>query len=155
MRALAGLQVGILGGLVMLSWFGLDSWFHREYFWKVPHLLASSFYGERIFHRTFGMMTVAGMAMQLAGAGLLGVLFGMAMVRPPGFARLGLIAVLTAMSWYWASQEIFWRRWLPLLPLYTTQSSMFVAHLLYGICLAQYRARARQLLRDFATPSVI
>lgn len=145
-RALAGLQVGVIGGIVMLLWFGADAWLHREFVGKVPHLFASWFYGERVFQHRLGWITLLGLATLLGSAGLLGSGFGVALPRPPGMLRLFVFALLTAMAWYWASQVLLWRRWLPLIPLYTTPASMFVAHFLYGICLTRY-PRALQALR--------
>src|SRR5207249_9595798 len=45
--ALAGIEAGIVGGLILLGYLTLDSAWHRRGFWAVPNLLASTFYGDR------------------------------------------------------------------------------------------------------------
>lgn len=154
-RALAGLQVGITGGLVMLLWFGLDAWLHREFFWKVPHLFASLFYEQRIFRAAFSAVTLAGIALILAEAGIVGVLFGSAVLRPPHIIRLAVTALVASMSWYWVSQSLLWRNWIPLLPSYTTPATMIVAHVLYGLCLARYGNVVNTLIRTFQPAAVL
>jgi hypothetical protein len=154
-RALAGLQVGITGGLVMLFWFGLDSWLHREFIWKVPHLFASLFYEQRIFRAAFGAVTLAGIALVLAQAGAVGILFGSAVLRPPHVLRLAITALVASMSWYWVSQSLLWRHWIPLVPFYTSPYTMVVAHVLYGLCLARYGNTVNLLVRTFQPVAVL
>lgn len=151
-RALAGLEAGVLGGLVMLLWFGLDSWLHREFVWKVPHLLASLFYGQRVFRPVFGVVTLAGIALVLFQAGSVGALFACLLPRPPHPVRLVVAALTASMSWYWLSQTIFWRHWIPELPVYTSPATMVVAHILFGVSLARYGSTVETLRRAFPPP---
>ena len=146
-RVLAGLEAGVVGGAAMLAWFAADSWLRREYIWRMPHLYASAFYGDRIFKASFGVVTVSGMALLLAMAGCVGILFGLMMARPKQPVRLITAALLTSMSWYWFSQVVIWRTWIPLVSLYLSPFSMVVAHVLYGLLLIRYATRVRALAR--------
>ena len=55
--ALAGIQAGVGGALVLLGYLALDSAWHRRSIWLVPNLLASTFYGESAYQPRFGART--------------------------------------------------------------------------------------------------
>jgi hypothetical protein len=155
LRALAGLESGMVGGAGMLISFATDAWLHREYIWKVPHVFASAFYGDRIFRASFGFVTIAGVALLLALAGTVGILFGCLVRRPLPPLRLITMALLTSMLWYWVSQSIAWRAWIPLAQSYLAPSTMLAAHVVYGLCLARYSQRLRALARAFSPSAVL
>lgn len=154
-RALAGLEVGIVGGLLMLAWFMADAWLHREFLWKLPHLFASLLYGDDVFHARFGMITLAGISMLLVSSGSVGLAFGCLIRRPSPMLRFTVVALIVSMSWYWFTMAVVWRQWLPLFPAYVLPYTMVVAHILYGIALAQYSRVVRLLARALHTPSVL
>jgi len=155
LRVLAGLESGIIGGCGMLLSFAFDAWVHREYIWKVPHVFASAFYGDRIFRASFGVVTLAGLALLLALAGTVGILFGCLVRRPLPPMRLITMALVTSFAWYWVSQLILWRAWIPLAQSYLAPSTMLAAHVVYGLCLARYSQRLRALDRAFSPSAVL
>src|SRR5215472_14218713 len=91
--ALAGIQAGIVGALILLGYLALDSAWHRRSIWTVPNLMASTFYGESAYRPGFGARTSAGVALLLFLYGLLGLLFALA-VRDHGTRIRVLLAGL-------------------------------------------------------------
>jgi hypothetical protein len=154
-RALAGLECGIAGGLVMLLWFLADSWLRGEFIWKIPHLFASLYYGDRIFRASFGVITLAGIALLLVAAGIVGILFGCLVSRPPHILRLSVGALVVSMCWYWFNQTVLWRHGMMLVPLYVVPSTMVVAHILYGLVLSRYSRALNRLGQALADSPVL
>lgn len=154
-RVLAGLECGVAGGLVMLFWFLADSWLRGDFIWKVPHLFASLYYGDRIFRASFGMVTVTGIALLLVASGSVGILFGCLVARPPHIFRLAIGALVVSMCWYWFDQTVLWRHWLLLVPAYVLPSTMVVAHLLYGLVLSRYSRSLHRLGQALADSPVL
>ncbi|MDX2151019.1 MAG: hypothetical protein SFV54_09805 [Bryobacteraceae bacterium] len=152
LRVLAGLEVGVFGGLLMLAWFVLDAWLRHEFLWKVPNLIASSVYGPLIFRRAFGLPTLAGIAIHTISAGLIGMLFGLAMIRLPGPARRTVYAFGASFGWYWLGRTWLWNVISPLLPYYATTASLVMGHLLYAVSLATFASRFHRLSRALAPP---
>src|SRR5688572_19476675 len=94
-RALAGLETGVLGGAVMLGWFATISVWQDQLWYAVPNLLAGVFYGELIFRSGFGFVTLTGIAIHLISGGVAGILFGVLAPEGQAPARvvlLGLVA---------------------------------------------------------------
>ena len=91
--ALAGIQAGVMGGLILLGYLALDSKWHKRSVWTVPNLMASTFYGESAYQPGFGARTSAGLALLLFVYGLLGVLFGLVIRDHASRARVTLAGV--------------------------------------------------------------
>ena len=148
-RALAGVEAGVLGGAAMVAWFMLVSVWQGQFWYAVPNLLAGVFYGEVIFRSGFSMVTIAGIAIHLVSGGLVGALFGLlapAGQTPPRTVLLGLVA---GLLWFYFNQFLWWRRTNPLLIYYTAESSMLAAHLLFGVVLGRLSWRLRVLEAQF------
>ncbi len=130
--ALAGIEAGIVGGLILLGYLTLDSAWHRRGFWAVPNLLASTFYGESAYAPGFGARTSAGLALLLVIYGALGALFGL-IIRDHGTRlRVTLFGLIFAAGWFFLSFEFLWKHVNPLVQLYSPDRAMLVGHLLYG-----------------------
>jgi hypothetical protein len=149
-KALAGLQAGTLGGLVMLVWFALHSMTQNQSWFAVPNLLASTFYGDAAFRSGFGRVTLAGGALHLCASAAVGVLYGLLFPERQGSTRVLLTGVVAGLAWYYLCYGAFWRLVNPLVPLYSSQRTMVIAHVLYGACLAF----SRRFLRALEAPSV-
>ncbi len=145
LRVLAGLEVGVFGGILMIAWFVLDAWLRHEFVWKVPNLIASSVYGQSVFRRAFGMPAVTGMAIHTIAAGSVGMLFGLAMVRLPGAARRTLFAFGASFGWYWIARAWLWEAISPLLPYYTNPATLFMGHVLFAVSLSRFSSRLERL----------
>lgn len=129
---LAGIQAGIVGGLILLGYLALDSAFHKRSVWTVPNLLASTFYGESAYRAEFGFSTSAGLALLFLVYGALGVLFAL-VVRDHGTRlRVGLVGLIFGTGWFFLSFDLIWRHVNPLIQVYSPDRAMLVGHLLYG-----------------------
>ena len=81
--ALAGLEAGVLGGLVMLAAMAAASILERDVWWSYPNLLGATFYGTRALRGGAGWPTVSGVSLQIVLAGGAGVLFAITFGRTP------------------------------------------------------------------------
>jgi hypothetical protein len=133
--ALAGIEAGIVGALILLGYLALDSAWHRRSIraiWAVPNLLASTFYGESAYQPGFGAHTSAGLALLLALYGLLGALFGLVVRDHGSRARVMLFGLIFAAGWFFLSFDVLWKFVNRMVPMYSPDRAMLVGHLLYG-----------------------
>jgi hypothetical protein len=130
--ALAGIQAGVGGALVLLGYLALDSAWHRRSIWLVPNLMASTFYGESAYQPRFGTRTSTGLALLLVLYGLLGALFGL-LVRDQGSRlRMTILGLIFGTGWFFLSFDVLWKYVNPMVRMYSPDRAMFVGHLLYG-----------------------
>jgi hypothetical protein len=130
--ALAGIEAGIVGALILLCYLALDSAWHHRSIWIVPNLLASTFFGESAYRPGFGAGTSAGVALLLLLYGLLGLLFALT-VRDHGTRiRVLLAGVIYGTAWFFLSFDILWMHVNPLVKLYSPDRAMLLGHVLYG-----------------------
>jgi hypothetical protein len=148
-RALAGIQTGVLGGLAMIGWLAASSAVDRQSIWIVPNLLASVFYGRDVLRLRFSTITVAGLALHLFVAGVVGLVFGMVIGESRNRLRVALLGILSALVWYHFSEVLFWRKLGALALIYSPSRSMLLAHLVYGFVLAWYPSGLRSARRHF------
>jgi hypothetical protein len=134
-RSLAGLQAGMLGGIVMIALLALVSMLDRRSWWSYPNLLSACFYGPKTIVAGLGWPTVAGAALQLVIAAAAGALFGAAFGNYTGTRRLALFALLWGLFVFFACEQCY-RYWSPTVIAYMPRSAVVVAHLVYGLCLA-------------------
>jgi len=143
-RVLAGLQVGVTGGLWMLLWFAVHSLVLGQRWYAVPNLLGSTFFGDHAFRSGAGWVTASGFALHVLASGCVGVLFGL--VAPASAVLSGLraflLGLLAGVLWYYVLFEPFWKIVNPWVPLYSSHRTMVVAHLIYGAWLARWRRAA-------------
>ena len=135
---LAGLEAGMLAGLVMLAWLAAASAFQHRSVWAVPNLLATTFYGESALRQSFGAKTLAGLALHLFVYSLLGAAFGIVVQHRGTRLRLTLLGILSALAWHYFSFGFFWKTVNPLVMLYSPDRPMLVGHLLYGGLLGRF-----------------
>jgi hypothetical protein len=130
LRALAGLETGILGGLLTAAWFALSSFWTPYHVWMTANYFAMPFYGESALRMGFSHVTLSGLALQLVLAGLAGAFFGVA--APHSHTRLALFALMFSFGIYLASYNLVWRRWNP--------ASALLGHMLFGCWLTRFPA---------------
>jgi hypothetical protein len=135
---LTGLETGVLAALAMLVWLGMSAVWYRRSFWTSANLLAAAFYGESALRNRFTAHTFAGLALYLLLYGFLGMLFGLAIQDRHASLRITCIGILSTIGWYFLFFGWIWKRWDPLLVLYTHDRSMFAGHVLYGAILGRY-----------------
>jgi hypothetical protein len=151
---LTGLETGILAALAMLAWLGVSAMWYRRSFWTAANLLAAIFYGESALHNRFTVHTFAGLGLYLVLYGSLGMLFGLAIRDRHASLRITCLGILVTIGCYYLLFGWIWKRFDPLMVLYTHDRPMFAGHVLYGAMLGRYprnlprTQRAEEELRD-------
>src|SRR5712692_8364914 len=130
--ALAGIQAGVVGALILLGYLALDSKWHSRSIWAIPNLLASTFYGESAYGPGFGARTSAGIALLLFLYGVLGALFGLVVRDQSTRMRVMLAGLIFGTGWFFLSFDILWKHVNPLVKMYSPDRAMLVGHVLYG-----------------------
>lgn len=120
-----GIEVGVIGGLLMLALLMLAAPVLGQSWWTYPNLFASHYYSAPVVRYGPGLVTVSGAALQVFWAGVVGAVAGF--VAPRG--RNG---VLFAMFWFLSCYFVIWRKYAPGIGLYGSPSLLFASFLLYG-----------------------
>jgi hypothetical protein len=131
--ALVGLELGIIGGTLMLGWFALIAPVLGQSWWTVPNLLGSKYYAARLVRSGPGYVTLSGAALHLVMAGVVG---GFAGLLTPGNRLIGLAV---GLGWYLASYFFLWKRASPMLPDYAWQPALAVGYFIYGSVLGYHQ----------------
>jgi hypothetical protein len=137
-RMLAGLQVGILGGLATIAWLlALSEWYFSGP-WALLNLFAILIRRGAPWTNSFSFGTLAGGAMHLFACGVLGMFVGWVLPRPNARSRRSLAgaafgAVLSLMVY-----EFFWRRHLPRLNDHISPFAILVIHAILGVCIGMF-----------------
>jgi len=151
--ALAGIQAGTVGALILLGYLALDSAWHRHSVWTVPNLLASTFYGESAYRQGFSAGTSVGVALLLLLYGALGLLFAL-VVRDHGTRmRVVLAGLIYGTGWFFLSFDILWKHVNPMVQIYSPDRAMLVGHVLYGGVLGRGFPAYLQSIRGAETPA--
>ncbi|HXA04517.1 MAG TPA: hypothetical protein VNY30_06755 [Bryobacteraceae bacterium] len=151
--ALAGIQAGTVGALILLGYLALDSAWHRHSIWTVPNLLASTFYGESAYRQGFSAGTSVGVALLLLLYGALGLLFAL-VVRDHGTRmRVVLAGLIYGTGWFFLSFDILWKHVNPMVQIYSPDRAMLVGHVLYGGVLGRGFPAYLQSIRGAETPA--
>jgi hypothetical protein len=134
-RLIYGIESGTVGGVAMLILFAVASMLNRHVWWEVPNLLGSTFYHSRAFYSGPNIATVAGGALQLTIAGVVGALFRLACGNVPSRHRLILLGTLTGLAWFYLANVLLWPHINPLVPLRWPEPAALLSHLVFGLCL--------------------
>ncbi len=145
--ALAGVETGIAGGLTALAWLAIHSLWSGLPAWTYPNLLASTFHGPSVLNAGFRAATLSGLALDLFTWGVLGIVFGLLIRDHSRRLRVVLLGMAFALLWYYLSHGFLWKRVNSLVPLYSPERAVVVAHLLYGLVLGTFPARLSSLCR--------
>lgn len=142
---LAGGETGVLGALLMMIWFALDSLVERQQWWAILNLWGAAIYGDAVFRMGLGKASLAGGALHVFLGGLAGAGSGLALGRLRRFGRVLLAALLLGALWYGILQYGV-LRWLhPLIGRMTPQPATLLAHLLFAVMLTRIPARGLSL----------
>jgi hypothetical protein len=150
--ALAGIEAGVLGGAAMCAWFGLNALVRGAPVWVIPNLASSVLYGRTVLRASFGMPTLAGLAVILALAGAIGLLFGIVVGGNGNRVRILLLGILAGLVWYYFSQALFWGRLGILAGLHVSPAVSLAGHLAYGLVLGLYPGRLQAAREHFGPP---
>jgi hypothetical protein len=144
--ALAGLQAGILAGLIALIYLMLDGAIRGRGLWSFANLVSAALYQGRALSNSFRWATLVGMALHLLVSGMVGV--GFAFILRP-FAskprRSSLVAACLGLVWYFASCRYLWPQVNPALVIYQPFPGMLLAHLVFGLCMGRTASFAREI----------
>lgn len=143
---LAGLQAGVLGGLLMLLALSLLNLRHGRSFWNAANLFATVFYGEEALRRGFRFATLSGVAFHLVVSAAFGMAFAAATQWTENRLLLRSLAIAAALAWYFTCDLWLWQRWTPFLPMYTYRVDMIAAHLLFALLLGAHPYYRRSLV---------
>jgi hypothetical protein len=151
-HALAGLQAGVTGALIMLVWLMIGSFWVRHSAWVVPNLLATTFYGSDAYTGRFTHTSWVGLALIVAIYGLFGAVWGL--VWPAERKTWRRIAgMLFGLVVYFLLFEFLWKHVNPLVTLYAPTRELEAGHILWGLTLARTRVYSRRIADSaFHTP---
>ena len=146
-RILAGLETGILGGLLMIAWVALASAWDGEPWYEVPNLWASAIWGRIALYRRLSLMTLGGSCFQIVMGSLIGAIFSMIFGTLQGLGRLLPPGLMTGAAWFILFN---WRN--RIFAMHAPQPEVLVAYALFGVMLARTGRRGRVLQRGFDGP---
>jgi hypothetical protein len=152
-RLLAGLQVGILGGLSIFLWFLLLSYWGFRSPWGLLNLIAASLRNHATWGLALTSSTWTGLAAHLFLCGSLGMAVGWILPRPLPQVRISLSGFVFGIVLSLMAYELFWHRYVPLLGEYIRPAASLVSHLLFGLSLAQFPKFYHQLVDTHSTDS--
>lgn len=143
-HALAGLQAGVLGALLMLGWIMIGSLFERRSVWVVPNLFASTFYGTNAYRNDFLPSSWTGVALTIAVYGALGILWG-CVWKERKSPRLALYGALFGIVVHYALFHFVWRRINGLIVLYAPEQQLALGSILWGLILSKSPKYSRRI----------
>lgn len=144
--ALAGLQAGVLAGLVALIYLMLDGAIRGRGLWAFANLVSATIYHGRPLSPSFRWATLAGVALHLILSGLVGIAFTFLIVRFASKPVRGyLVAGCLGLIWYYTACRFLWPSINPAVVVYQPFPGMLLAHLLFGFCLGLAPSFAREI----------
>jgi hypothetical protein len=134
--ALAGLETGVLGGVLVLGWWAFSALAAGQPVWAIPARLGACFCRGVVSRNE---LAVAGVALQISSAGTIGALFGLAVRGSWSLQRVVLFGLATGLGWHYAGYEVLLRT--VGLTAYSVppRRTMLMGHLLFGLSLGMYR----------------
>jgi hypothetical protein len=137
--AVAGIQIGVIGGLIMLAWLAASAPLIGQPWWTTINLLASHYYNAGVVRSGPGMATASGAALQIVACGVVGAIAGL--LTPGG----RLFGILIALLWYLLGYFLLWKKQVPLLAIYGSQPLVIIGYFLYGSALGWHPYIAAKL----------
>jgi hypothetical protein len=149
-HALAGLQAGVAGSVIMLVWLTVGSFWVRRSAWLVPNLLSTTFYGSDAYTGRFTHASWVGLALIVAIYGILGMVWGL--VWPAERRAWRRIAgMLFGLLAYFLLFDFVWKHVNPLVTLYAPTRELQAGHLLWGLTLARTPVFSRRIAAGSAS----
>lgn len=139
------MESGVLGAVLMMVWFALDSLVERQHWWAILNLWGSAIYGNAVFRMSLGQATVAGAALHIFLGGVAGAVIALALGRLHRFGWIVMGALVAGVVWYGILQHGILRSFNPLILRMTPQPATLLAHLLYAVVLTRIPGRGISL----------
>ncbi len=147
-RILAGLQLGIFAGLLILTWIVFGAMLAGVPVWLIPNNLASFFYGPQSVRSDFGLYTCAGMALLLVECAAAAM--PLALWAPRVRWRTALAGSLVySFGLMWAANRLIWPSVSPHLPGMVPSFIVWMGFLILAFCLSFIPFEVRELERKF------
>jgi hypothetical protein len=143
-RMLAGADVGVAGGALVLFWLTFAARMQGEYWWSKWNVAGAVFYGERVYGMGWGRASLAGAAILLLVYAVLGVLFSF-LARPRGLVFNAMAGLTVALLWHQAGVWLFWPKWGPGVAFYLHPVVMLPANVVFGLALVRFGPRYRSV----------
>jgi hypothetical protein len=153
-HALAGLQAGVLGALVLVACLMIGSLWNGRSVWVVPNLFATTFFGSDVYRNQLLRTSWTGIALTVVAYGALGAFWG-CIWRDQRKPWLGLYGAVAGLCAYFLLYGAVWRHVNPLLTLYAPDRQLQLGHVLWGIVLARsplYSRRIADSVRNQTPP---
>ena len=145
-RLLAGLEAGVLAGMIMTAWLMLGNLRRGQTFWTTPNLVSTAILGRAGLRTSFGAASLEGLSLQVVMAGLHGVVF--AVLVPPTLRAVwavnaGILFSLASYGFFfgWALKQLA-----PLVAMLAPRPTWLGAFFLFGVALGFYPHFVRDLL---------
>jgi hypothetical protein len=153
-HALAGLQAGVLGVVLMLACLMLGSVLNGRSIWVVPNLFTTLIFGSSVYRNEYLNTSWAGVAILIAIYGILGTIWGMIWreQRRPGLTAIGAI---TGLVVYYLFFHFIWFHVAPVITLYAPDRQFELGHLLWGMALGKSPGFARKIADQMAESVVV
>ena len=137
---LAALQTGVVAGLVTLLYLMAEGWLRDDGPWRFLNLVGAAFRPQTAFSGRFSIVgTMSGLALYLLVAGVVGVLFGLLLVRYVSRPiRSHWIGLLLGVLWFFVAFRYFWPWVNPAVVMYQSLPAAFLSHLVFGFCMGWY-----------------
>lgn len=136
---LAALETGVVAGLIALLYLMAEGWMRGAGPWGFLNLVGAVFRPQSAFSARFSMGTMSGLALYLLLAGVVGVLFGLLLVRYIARPiRSHWIGLLLGVVWFFVAFRYFWPRVNPAVVMYEPLAAAFLSHLVFGFCMGLY-----------------
>jgi hypothetical protein len=151
-HALAGLQAGVLGAIIMFLCLMIGSLWYGRSIWVVPNLFSTTFFGSEAYRNHLLSTSWAGIALIVAIYGILGTVWGCIWRdrRKPWLALYGALAGLVVYFFFY---DFLWRHVNPLVTLYAPDRQLELGHVLWGMALARSPLYARRISASIVTPA--
>ena len=119
--------------------------------WLVPNLFATTFYGAAVYRNQFLRASWSGIALIFAIYGAVGILWGI-LWRDEKRPLATLYGAVTGLLVYYVFFHVIWKSLNPLLPLYSPDRQMELAHALWGMALSRSPVYSRRIASAQAEP---
>jgi hypothetical protein len=143
-HALAGLQAGVLGALVIFACVMIGALWNGRSIWVVPNLFATTFFGSDVYRNQLLRTSWTGIALIVAVYGALGVLWG-CIWRDRPKPWLALYGAVAGLGVYFLFFDSLWRHVNPLIMLYAPERQLQLGHVLWGMVLARSPLYSRRI----------
>lgn len=150
--ALAGVQAGMLGSLLIFACLAIGSLWNGHSIWATPNLFATTFLGGAVYRDHFVQASWTGLAIIFALYGLLGGVWGLVWgARPRRW--LAVYGAVAGLAVYFLLFDFAWKHLNPLMPVYAPERQLQIGHVLWGIALARSPLYARRISQA-ASPGI-